>query len=173
MSRNDPTGAEPEACPFVGLADDPRTRFSFPVQGHRCHVRSKPAKIDLAWQGAYCLSSDFPACDRYRPPTAGLAGVGAHGLTVAAAVAREPEDAGTGPSSEATDPGPWPAVEPAVELAAEAAVLVSESAPEPEVAQEPEAMAEPETTPVPEPASTSEPEPEPALDLRAGAVDHA
>lgn len=70
MNRNDAPVTEPEHCPYLGLADDRKTRFSFPVQAHRCHAGAKPASIDLAYQGTYCLSSRYPTCSRYHAPAA-------------------------------------------------------------------------------------------------------
>jgi LysM repeat protein len=61
---------EPETCPYLGLPDDPRTRFTFATPAHRCHVKREPSPIDLGHQGAYCLSSDFPKCRRFRAPPA-------------------------------------------------------------------------------------------------------
>jgi hypothetical protein len=57
--------SERATCPYVGLPDDPSTRFSFASPAHRCYARGKPSSIGLGHQGAYCLSSDFPMCDRY------------------------------------------------------------------------------------------------------------
>ena len=60
--------AEPEVCPYLGLPDDPRTRFAFADPAHRCHVEAKPIPIGLGYQGAYCLTTGYPACKRFRPP---------------------------------------------------------------------------------------------------------
>jgi len=57
------------ACPLLGLAADPRTRFTFPHPGHRCHAARRPKTIDLARQSSYCLSSSFAACERFRAHT--------------------------------------------------------------------------------------------------------
>ena len=62
--------AEPEVCPYLGLPDDPRTRFTFADPAHRCHVGAKPIAIDLGHQGAYCLTTGYPACKRFRLPKA-------------------------------------------------------------------------------------------------------
>jgi hypothetical protein len=61
------TRLEPEACPYLGLPDDERTRFLFATPAHRCHVKRKPATIDLDHQGRYCLSTRFAACPRFKP----------------------------------------------------------------------------------------------------------
>jgi hypothetical protein len=53
------------ACPLLGLAGDPRTHFTFPHPGHRCHALRSPGSIDTARQSTYCLSRGFTACDRY------------------------------------------------------------------------------------------------------------
>ena len=62
--------AEPEVCPYLGLPDDPRTRFAFADQAHRCHVGTKPSAIDLGHQALYCLTTDYPICKRFRSPKA-------------------------------------------------------------------------------------------------------
>jgi hypothetical protein len=53
------------ACPYLGLDGDPRTRFLFATPAHRCHVRRRPAAIDLDHQGRFCLTRDFPTCPRF------------------------------------------------------------------------------------------------------------
>lgn len=72
MAPTDPVTDEPEACPYLGLPDDHRTRFTFATPAHRCHVNPKPSPIDLGHQGSYCLSSDFPTCKRFRAPAAAI-----------------------------------------------------------------------------------------------------
>jgi LysM repeat protein len=61
---------EPETCPYLGLPDDPRTRFTFATPAHRCHVKREPSPIGLGHQGTYCLSRDFPSCKRFRASAA-------------------------------------------------------------------------------------------------------
>ena len=62
------------ACPFLGLATDRRSHFTYPHPGHRCFVKERPASTDASRQAKYCLARDFAACDRYlarkRPPPA-------------------------------------------------------------------------------------------------------
>lgn len=53
------------ACPYVGLPDDARTRFAFATPAHRCYARRRAALISLSHQGSYCLSTDFPKCERF------------------------------------------------------------------------------------------------------------
>ena len=43
--------ATPEACPYLGLVDDPATHFMFAAPGHRCHADGKPDKVTLPHQG--------------------------------------------------------------------------------------------------------------------------
>jgi hypothetical protein len=57
---------EPAACPLLGLAGDPRTRFTFAVASHRCYAGARPAPIELGHQGALCLSAAYPECGRFR-----------------------------------------------------------------------------------------------------------
>jgi hypothetical protein len=54
------------ACPLLGLVGDPRTHFTFPHPGHRCHATRSPRGIDPARQSAQCLSPYFAACVLYR-----------------------------------------------------------------------------------------------------------
>lgn len=68
MTSPDLEIAEPEACPYLGLPDDPRSRFMFAASAHRCHVKAKPVPIELGHQGSYCLSTRYPACERFPLP---------------------------------------------------------------------------------------------------------
>ncbi len=52
-------------CPYLGLADDPRTRFSFAITAHRCHSGARPERIEISHQEAFCLGLGFQACDRF------------------------------------------------------------------------------------------------------------
>ena len=54
-----------EACPYIGLHDDPLSRASYPREDHVCRALRRN-DIDLAWQERYCLSSSFAHCTRYR-----------------------------------------------------------------------------------------------------------
>ncbi len=66
--------ARPEAsasapvCPFLGLRNDPSTRFDFPDPGNSCRptgtTRSQP--IDLGHQQSRCLTAAHVQCARYR-----------------------------------------------------------------------------------------------------------
>jgi nucleoid-associated protein YgaU len=67
---------EPETCPYLGIPDDPRTRFTFATPAHRCYAKREPSRIGLGHQSAYCLSSEFPTCDRFPGPAAAF-GAGA------------------------------------------------------------------------------------------------
>lgn len=74
MTSPDLAIVEPEACPYLGLLDDPRSRFTFASPGHRCHVRSKLFAIDLGHQGSHCLTTGYPACERFPSPKAAARG---------------------------------------------------------------------------------------------------
>jgi hypothetical protein len=54
-------------CPYLGLASDRRSHFTYPHPGHRCFATDHPATTDARRQATYCLSPGYPACDRYRP----------------------------------------------------------------------------------------------------------
>jgi hypothetical protein len=110
MAPTEPMNGEPEACPYLGLPDDPRTRFAFATPAHRCHVKRKPSVIALSHQGSYCLSSDFQACNRFRAPAAT---VGARteaarlpGAGVPSGLREAPSVASSPPESTISLPGP-------------------------------------------------------------------
>jgi LysM repeat protein len=54
------------ACPFLGLAADRRSHFTFPHPAHRCFVKNHAASADARRQSGFCLTPGFAACDRYR-----------------------------------------------------------------------------------------------------------
>jgi hypothetical protein len=56
---------DPVACPYLGLPDDPRSRFMFATPAHRCYAERKPSEVNVDYQGRYCLSDLFPSCPRY------------------------------------------------------------------------------------------------------------
>jgi len=51
-----------DACPYLGLANDRPTHFTFAVAGHRCYSGPKPRKIVLAHQESHCLTAHFRDC---------------------------------------------------------------------------------------------------------------
>ena len=68
-------------CPLLGLAFDPRTRYTFPHAGHRCFATNgHPA--DAGRQATYCLSLNYAACDRYRARHRPDARIGSTGWNV-------------------------------------------------------------------------------------------
>jgi hypothetical protein len=77
-----------DACPYLGLADDPPTHFVFPVAGHRCYSGPKPLKIVLPHQESHCLTPDFrdcvlfPAAQRREGAPAGAIGVPAQAFVM-------------------------------------------------------------------------------------------
>ena len=58
--------SDPPACPLLGLALDPRTRYTFPHAAHRCHAAGSAKKIQRGHQSAVCLSATFATCGRYQ-----------------------------------------------------------------------------------------------------------
>lgn len=60
-----PGSSRAEACPYLGLRDDPDSRASYPRPDHVC-VGLRRHDIDLRWQERFCLSSSFAQCARYR-----------------------------------------------------------------------------------------------------------
>ena len=94
LQRDDPAPSAP--CPYLGLRDDPATRYAFPSAGQRCHARRRPAGVTLAKQEADCLTARHRSCPRYHPPAAASPSGGAggghggrwtRGLRVAAGIA--------------------------------------------------------------------------------------
>ena len=57
------------ACPWLGLANDPATHFSFPSAMQRCHAEARTRTIEQAKQARHCLTAEHPACSWYRSPT--------------------------------------------------------------------------------------------------------
>ena len=60
--------ASVDACPHLGLSDDPETHFMVAVVDHRCHAGSKPEKVGLPHQRSYCLSGRHRECVRFTTP---------------------------------------------------------------------------------------------------------
>lgn len=56
------------ACPYLGILEDPATHFAFPSTAQRCHATPKPSRIDLAKQARDCLTAQHVGCPRYHPP---------------------------------------------------------------------------------------------------------
>ena len=68
--------ASAPVCPFLGLRNDPSTRFDFPDPGNSCRptgtTRSQP--IDLGHQQSHCLTAAHAQCARYRAVEVVVAG---------------------------------------------------------------------------------------------------
>lgn len=161
-----PTGA----CPFLGLAADPPSRFDFPSSEHRCRSAAPPVYVELAHQGTYCLTSRHVSCARYVGPDAVVAG-GAPQVAAPPATPREGTPSQPPPEARASytlaarggfgalaaTPRGWVPVETSTPVAA-AGVAADAAAPaeselEPAAAEPAPADAEPEPA---EPAPDSE-----------------
>jgi hypothetical protein len=66
MATSETGRVDAPACPYLGLAADPRTRFTFPHPGHRCFAAGHAASADARRQTTFCLSLEYPSCDRYQ-----------------------------------------------------------------------------------------------------------
>ena len=53
------------ACPYVGIFDDPKTRFLEPEPAHHCFAGRRSRSIMLAYQTDFCLSPDYRSCEIY------------------------------------------------------------------------------------------------------------
>jgi LysM repeat protein len=54
------------ACPFLGIAADRRSHFTFPHPAHRCYVKGHASSTDARRQTNFCLTNGYASCDRYR-----------------------------------------------------------------------------------------------------------
>jgi hypothetical protein len=66
MTTFDLDGADPSACPLLGLEGDPRSHFTYPHPGHRCFATDHPRTADVGRQTTYCLSDQYVNCDRFK-----------------------------------------------------------------------------------------------------------
>lgn len=57
-----------EACPFIGLEDDPSTRLLFASPAACCHRAEPVEAVDLGHQQAYCLTSVYKLCPVFIRP---------------------------------------------------------------------------------------------------------
>jgi len=58
--------AERDGCPFLGLRNDPQTRFGFPSLGNYCHRITPPALVTTDYQQNWCFSEEYPNCAVYQ-----------------------------------------------------------------------------------------------------------
>lgn len=52
-------------CPYLGLADDRDSRFSYPETAHRCFAAGPVTPIGLEHQSAFCFSHRYGDCPRF------------------------------------------------------------------------------------------------------------
>jgi hypothetical protein len=61
-----PEQTEPKRiCPYLGLADGPDSRFSYPESTHLCFSADLQSSIRLEHQSAFCLTQRYPSCPRF------------------------------------------------------------------------------------------------------------
>lgn len=60
-----PEGLSLTACPYVGIAEDPATRFMEAHPAHRCFATVHPSAISEEQQNEYCLSSQYSLCETF------------------------------------------------------------------------------------------------------------
>lgn len=63
--------ADREGCPYLGLRNDPQTRFGFPNLGNYCHRITPPGLVSSDYQQNWCLSEEFPNCTVYQGASKG------------------------------------------------------------------------------------------------------
>jgi hypothetical protein len=56
---------QPESCPFLGLEDDPKTKFALPTPGNFCHKARRKTAVAPVCQQKFCLTEDFSQCPVY------------------------------------------------------------------------------------------------------------
>ena len=169
MSRNDPTGAEPAACPYVGLADDPAHAVQLPGPGPSLPCPSRRRRRSTWLAGRVLPVESLPDL-RPLPPAGGRPHPGRRPRADRRGGCRRIRRRTVGGVSGTSVPQAWPTdvttprAEPAPPLKYRLAGK-PERTTEPEFAEQPEPMPGPERLPGPEPVSGPEPEPEnePAL----------
>lgn len=55
-------------CPYLGLADDKTSHFSYPEAAHRCYAGKKPTDVTMEHQSGYCLYQTYRSCSRFVEP---------------------------------------------------------------------------------------------------------
>lgn len=58
--------ADRDGCPYLGLRNDPQTRFGFPNLGNYCHRITPPGLVTPDYQQNWCFSEEFPNCVVYQ-----------------------------------------------------------------------------------------------------------
>ena len=58
--------ADRDGCPYLGLRNDPQTRFGFPNLGNYCHRITPPGLVTPDYQQNWCFSEEFPNCPVYQ-----------------------------------------------------------------------------------------------------------
>jgi hypothetical protein len=66
MGSSELDWVDPPTCPFLGLAGDSRSHYTYPHPGHRCFATGRPANADAHRQTAFCVTPEYAACDRYQ-----------------------------------------------------------------------------------------------------------
>lgn len=61
-----------DACPHLGLPDDPRSRYTFVSETHRCHRAARPRPIPPDVQANLCLAATFERCPVYQGTAEGF-----------------------------------------------------------------------------------------------------
>ena len=51
-----------QICPYLGLIEDSRSRFSFPDEAHRCFAANRTTAISLEHQTTFCFDERYPTC---------------------------------------------------------------------------------------------------------------
>ena len=66
MGSSELDWVDPPTCPFLGLAGDSRSHYTYPHPGHRCFATGRPASADARRQTTFCVTPGYAACDRYQ-----------------------------------------------------------------------------------------------------------
>jgi hypothetical protein len=79
-----------QICPFLGLIQDPNTRFSFPDLSHRCFATNPETAITVEHQTGWCFSQKHATCSLF-PGAVGEPESGGQVLPLAQGTAPAPE----------------------------------------------------------------------------------
>ncbi len=60
-----------DGCPFLGLADDAKTRLLFPAADAVCHLAKPSDEVDTAYQQTTCLTAGHQTCVVFLRPKPG------------------------------------------------------------------------------------------------------
>lgn len=58
-----------QVCPYLGLAEDRDSRFSYPEVAHICFASGQTNTIPLEHQNSFCFTANYSTCSRFVDPS--------------------------------------------------------------------------------------------------------